>query len=890
MLMSKRLSGVFVGRYLVLALALFAVGSAAAQQPAYRNTSLPVDARVKDLVGRMTLEEKVSQMQNHAVAIPRLNVPEYDWWSEGLHGIARSGYATVFPQAIGLAATWDTTLMHTVATTISTEARSKNAEALRNDIHSIYYGLDIWSPNINIFRDPRWGRGQETYGEDPFLTARMGVAFVKGLQGDDPKYLRTIATPKHFAVHSGPESTRHEANVDPSRHDLEDTYLPAFRATVTEAKAGSVMCAYNAVDGKPACANPYLLQDTLRKAWGFNGYVTSDCAAITDVAVGHKFAPDMAHAAAVSVKAGTDTSCGKEYAALVQAVKEGLITEKEIDESVERLFRARFEVGLFDPVSDVKYAQIPFSETDSEAHRRLAIHVAEKSIVLLKNDGVLPLKKSVKTIAVIGPNAAALAAIEGNYNAVPSRPVIPLKGIEQRFGAENVVYAQGSPYVEELALPVPRSVLHPAAGDAKFGLKAEYFDNIDFAGDPKLTRVDEQVDFDWNAAAPVPAVKANAFGVRWTGTFTPPKAGDYEFSFRLAHCYPCGDAEMVRMYVDDKVVTHQPVEAKESRPSGMKPFTVRFDDTKPHAVRIEYSHHARLFGAGLTLDWKPPVDTLREEAVATAKKADVAVVFVGLSPELEGEEMPVHVAGFSGGDRTSIELPKVQQGLLEAVAATGKPVVVVLMNGSALAVKWAKEHAAAVLEAWYPGEEGGKAIADTLEGENNPAGRLPVTFYASTDQLPAFDDYSMAKRTYRYFDGTPLWGFGYGLSYTNFKWSGLKLSSEKLKAGDPVTLDAVVTNTGKMKGDAVSEVYLKAPGEGAPRHALVGFARQGVEPGKSEHVHVVIDPRSLSTVDAEGKHSIVAGEYTVFVGGAQPGEGEGISAKFSVAGTKELPR
>jgi beta-glucosidase len=863
---------------------------AAAQQPAYLNPSLPADARVKDLVGRMTLEEKVSQMQNHAVGIPRLNVPEYDWWSEGLHGIARSGYATVFPQAVGLAATWDTSLMHTVATTISTEARAKNAEALRNDIHSIYYGLDIWSPNINIFRDPRWGRGQETYGEDPFLTARMGVAFVKGLQGDDPKYYKTIATPKHFAVHSGPESTRHEANIDPTPHDLEDTYLPAFRATVTEAKAGSVMCAYNAVDGKPACANPYLLEDTLRKTWGFNGYVTSDCAAITDVAVGHKFAQDMAHAAAVSVKAGTDTSCGKEYAALVQAVKEGLITEKEIDVSVERLFRARFELGLFDPVANVKYAQIPFSETDSEAHRRLALEVAEKSMVLLKNDGVLPLKKSVKTIAVIGPNAAALAAIEGNYNAVPSQPVVPLKGMEKRFGAANVVYAQGSPYVEELALPVPRTVLHPAAGDGKFGLKAEYFDNIDFAGEPKLTRVDEQVDFDWNAAAPAPVLKANAFGVRWTGTFTAPKAGDYEFSFRLAHCYPCGDAEMVRMIVDDKVVTHQPVEAKEFRSSGMKPFTVHFDDMQQHRLRIEYSHHARLFGAGLSLDWKPPVDALREEAVAAAKKADVAVVFVGLSPELEGEEMPVHVAGFSGGDRTSIELPKVQQDLLEAVAATGKPVVVVLMNGSALAVKWAKEHAGAVLEAWYPGEEGGTAIAATLAGENNPAGRLPVTFFAGTDQLPSFDDYSMAKRTYRYFDGTPLWGFGYGLSYTNFKWSGLKLGSANVNAGEPVTLDATVANTGAMKGDAVSEVYLKAPGAGAPRHALVGFARQTVEPGKTGNVHVVIDPRSLSTVDASGKRSIAAGEYTLFVGGAQPGEGDGVSAKFSVVGTKELPR
>jgi beta-glucosidase len=881
--LSRRVAGGFFA-------VVLATGVAAAQQPAYLNPSLPVDERVKDLVGRMTLEEKVSQMQNHAVGIPRLNVPEYDWWSEGLHGIARSGYATVFPQAVGLAAMWDVPLMHQVATTISTEARSKNAEALRHDNHSIYYGLDIWSPNINIFRDPRWGRGQETYGEDPFLTARLGVAFVEGLQGNDPKYYKTIATPKHFAVHSGPESTRHEANVEPTPHDLEDTYLPAFRATVMEAKAGSVMCAYNAVNGKPACANPFLLQDTLRETWGFKGYVTSDCAAITDVAVGHGFAPDMAHAAAVSVKAGTDTSCGKEYAALVDAVHQGLITEKEIDVSVMRLFRARFNLGLFDPIADVKFAQISFSETDSAAHRELALQASEKSMVLLKNDGVLPLKKSVKTIAVIGPNAASLAAIEGNYNAVPSHPVLPLAGMERRFGAANIMYAQGSPYVEELSLPVPRTVLRPASGDARHGLKAEFFDNVDFAGEPKLTRVDEQIDFDWNAASPAPVLKADAFGVRWTATFTPPKPGDYEFNFRLSHCYPCGDAEMVRMYVDDKLVTHQPVEAKESRSSGLKPFTVHFDDTTPHAVKIEYSHHARLFGAGVTLEWRPPVDALRDEAVAAAKKADVAVVFVGLSPELEGEEMPVHVEGFSGGDRTSIELPKVQQQLLEAVAATGKPVVVVLMSGSALAVKWAKEHAAAVLQAWYPGEEGGTAIAATLAGENNPAGRLPVTFYAGTDQLPAFDNYSMANRTYRYFDGTPLWGFGYGLSYTNFKWSGLKLGSSNVSAGAPLEVGVDVKNAGAATGDAVTEVYLKAPGNSAARHALVGFVRSTLAAGGVKHETVTIDPRSLSTVDASGKRSIVAGEYTVFVGGAQPGDGDGVSAKFTITGTKELPR
>lgn len=881
-------------RLIALVSVLFWTAAGLAQDASlYMNPSEPVAARVNDLVGRMTLEEKVSQMQNDAAAIPRLNVPEYNWWSEGLHGIARSGHATVFPQAIGLAATWDVPLMHTVATTISTEARAKNSEALRHNIHSIYYGLDIWSPNINIFRDPRWGRGQETYGEDPYLTSRMGVAFVDGLQGDDPHYYKTIATPKHFVVHSGPESTRHTANIDVSPHDLEDTYLPAFRATVMEGKAGSVMCAYNAIDGQPACANTYLLSDTLRKTWGFKGYVTSDCAAISDISAGHRFAPDLEHASVDAVRAGTDTSCGKEYASLTQAVHDGLISESEIDVSVRRLFAARIELGLFDPAADVAYARIPFSEDDSEAHRQLALTVAEKSMVLLKNDGILPLKKSVKTIAVIGPNAAALAAIEGNYNAVPSHPVLPLAGMEAKFGGSvKILYAQGSPYVSELALPVPRTVLHPAKGDAQSGLKGEYFDNIDFAGKPVFTRVDQQVDFDWNAASPAPSLKASAFGVRWTGTMTAPKPGAYEFSFTLAHCYPCGDEEKVSVFLDGKQITDHGVEAKEFRSSGLKPFTLSFADMQPHELRIEYSHQARLFGAGLSFKWKPPVEAEREEAVNVATQADVAVVFVGLSPELEGEQMPVHVAGFDGGDRTAIELPAVQRQLLEAVAATGKPVVVVLMNGSALAVKWAKEHAAAILEAWYPGEEGGTAIANTLAGDNNPAGRLPVTFYAETDQLPPFDDYSMAKRTYRYFTGVPLWGFGYGLSYSNFQWSNVKLSGEKLSAGEPLTVDADVRNIGSMKGDAVSEIYLKAPAsETTPLHTLVGFVRRPLNAGQQQHIHVVIDPRSLSTVAADGKRSIEAGEYSIFVGGAQPGPSDVQAAqKFAIVGKKDLPR
>ena len=860
------------------------------QVPAHIPTP-ETERRVASLVGRMTLEEKVSQMENDATAIPRLNVPAYNWWSEGLHGIARSGYATVFPQAIGLAATWDAPLIHEVADTISTEARAKNGEALRNDNHSIYYGLDIWSPNINIFRDPRWGRGQETYGEDPFLTGRLGVAFVEGLQGNDPMYYKTIATPKHFAVHSGPETTRHTANIDPSAHDLEDTYLPAFRATVTEAKAGSVMCAYNSVDNEPACANTMLLQDRLRKDWGFNGYVTSDCAAITDISGGHHYSPDLEHAAVAAVRAGTDTSCGKEYAVLVKAVQDGLISEKEIDRSVDRLFTARFELGLFDDLSKVRYAQIPFSEDDSVAHRELALQTADKSLVLLKNDGVLPLRKSAM-IAVVGPNAASLAAIEGNYNAVPSEPILPIEGMEKEFGVDHIRYAQGAPYVSELPLPVPRTLLHPAEGDPRFGLKGDYFDNIDFQGAPAMSRVDQQVEFDWNAASPDKRISPSHFGVRWTGTIQAPVAGDYKFSFTLAHCYPCGDAETVKVYFDDKPLSDQPVPPTEYRASGLQPFTLHFADAKPHSIRIEYTHAAKLFGAGITLNWMPPIDAERDAAVAAAKQADVVVAFVGLSPELEGEEMPVHVEGFDGGDRTSIELPDSQEKMLEAVAATGKPLVVVLMNGSALAVDWAKQHANAIMEGWYPGEEGGTAIANALAGTVNPSGRLPITFYASTKDLPPFDDYSMAGRTYRYYTGTPLWGFGYGLSYSTFEWTNLKLSASSLKAGDPLVVDADVENTSGRPGDVVNELYLAPPAAPtSPRLALVGFDRFTLNPHAKQHVHFTMDARALSTVDASGVRAVRAGDYVVHLGGTQPTHADGsVSARFTILGHEELPR
>lgn len=868
--------------------------SAQQSQPLYMDPHQTLDKRVDDLVSRMTMEEKISQMQNGAKAIPRLSVPEYNWWNEGLHGIARSGYATVFPQALGMAATWDKTLIHQLGTVTSTEARAKHYDAIAHNNRSIYYGLTIWSPNINIFRDPRWGRGQETYGEDPYLTGQIGVAYIKGLQGDDPEHPRVIATPKHLAAHSGPESQRHHFNVNPSPHDLEDTYLPAFRMAITEGKADSIMCAYNAIDGVPACANK-IIEEVVRKSWNFQGFVTSDCGAVDDMdsKIGHHFAPDNAHASALSVKAGTDLTCGTEYAKLPEALKANLISEAEIDKAVRRLFKARFQLGMFDPPNQRAYAQIPFSENDSPAHDQMALEAAKKSIVLLENSkGFLPLSNKIRSLAVIGPNAASVIALEGNYNGTPSHPAVPLDAVETEFkGKARVEYSQGSPYVVGLPLPVPRTLFHPKPGSKENGLYAEYFNGTEFAGKPVFTRTDAHIDFDWNGDAPVKGVDPKSFSVRWKGTISPPAPGNYSFMVGYGHCDDCFDVESYKVYVDGKEVAAEKItEIKSWRSPANKTFDLRFEDKKEHKFQLEYTHKAPQFGAGVTFNWQPPVEALRAEAVEAAKKADAVIAFVGLSSELEGEELRVTAEGFSGGDRTSLNLPKVQEQLLDAVGATGKPIVLVFMNGSAIASPWMKK-AAAVLEAWYPGQRGGTAIAQTLTGENNPAGRLPVTFYASTDQLPPFEEYSMKNRTYRYFHGEPLYGFGYGLSYSKFKYSNIRLSTEKLKAGEPLEVDIDLVNNSDVAGEEVAQVYFVPPQtELSPTSALVGFERIQLKPREKKTVHFTVAPRQLSLVAADGTRSITAGSYNLFVGGGQPKHAEGQSIEFQIDGTTLLPR
>ena len=681
----------------------------------------PRAKRIADLISRMSLNEKVAQLQDQAPSIERLKLPSYGYWNEALHGVARNGYATVFPQAIGLAATWDTDLMGRVADTISTEGRAKYAEAQSRNSHERYQGLTFWSPNINIFRDPRWGRGQETYGEDPFLTSRMAVAFIRGMQGNDPNYLKVMACAKHFAVHSGPESQRHVFDARPPRQDLYDTYLPAFEAAVKEGHVGEVMSAYNAIDGVPAPANDFLIKSTLRGKWGFKGHVVSDCGAVADVWAGHKYVRSSQEAGAASIKAGTDLECGNDYRNLVAAVGQGLVSEKEIDVALTRVLGARFELGMFDPPSQVKWTKIGVRDYDTPQNSQLALQAARKSLVLLKNDGVLPLDRTkVKKLAVIGDNADSVSMQLGNYNGDPSHPMTILQALKEKIGADNVVYAPGCRLAEK---------------------------------------------------------------------------------------------------------------------------------------------------AGETIDKK---GSDFENALAAARNADTIIYVGGLNPSLEGEEMNVPYKGFQGGDRTTIELTIGQNTMLEALRALGKPVVFVNCSGSAVAMPQEAEHIPAIIQAWYPGQAGGTAVADVLFGDYNPGGRLPVTFYRGTDDLPPFTDYSMKGRTYRYFAGKPLWAFGHGLSYTRFEY-GIASQTAKVGSKGTLTVRASVKNIGKVAGDEVVQIYARPLFADArqPRQRLVGFSRVSIGSGQSVPLQIQIPAERLRIWDtAKNDYRVVPGRYELAIGAA----------------------
>jgi len=858
-------------RFLSFFLVLSTVVSLYAIEP-FRNTNLTFEERTSDLVSQLTLQEKVQLMRYDSPAIVRFGIHSYNWWNECLHGVARSGLATVFPEAIGLAAMWDNDQMYSIATAISDEARAKFNDYQRQGKYGIYKGLTCWTPNINIFRDPRWGRGMETYGEDPYLTAEMAIPFIKGLQGNDPRYLKLVATAKHFAVHSGPESTRHSADVWPSDYDLAETYLPHFKRTVIEAGVYSVMCAYQRLKGAPCCGNKFL-ENILRNQWDFHGYIVSDCGAIQDFydKNGHHVVGTAEEAAAMAVKAGTDLNCGSVYAkSLLNAVKQGLITENEINVSVKRLILARMKLGEFDPSVMVKYAQIPLSVVDCIEHRSLALEAARKSIVLLENkNNILPFSKKVKRIAVIGPNADNREILLGNYNGYPSREITPLKGIIEKLPNAEVKYAQGCRLAEELPClkAISSQYFYTDKSLKKNGLTGEYFTENKYKGKVKHRQVDKTINFVWWTKAPFDDMKSDSFSVSWKGVLVPPVTGKYAIGGEAFNGFD--------IFIDGKLVVH-------GRPSDHDPRKeYQFFDLeagKKYMVQFDYPQNNSEYSTARMV-WDIPNPKLKDEAIALAEKSDLVVLCMGLSPMLEGEEMKVKVSGFAGGDRLDIQLPASQTELIRDIQQLGKPTVLVLLNGSALAFNWEAQNTPAILEAWYPGQAGGTAIADVIFGDYNPSGRLPLTFYQNVNQIPAFDEYDMKGKTYRYFDGKPLYEFGYGLSYSNFEYSIKNIPAE-VKTGEDIQVAVDVKNTGQIAGDEIVQLYVSLPDSKLkkPIRSLQGFKRVHLLEGEIKTVSFTLQPKQFAARNNENAALVEPGEVLLSIGGKQP-DGKSLSDK-----------
>ncbi len=848
-------------------LLLLAISKSSLQAQDYKsfpmwNTSLSFEKRVNDLVGRLTLEEKVAQMLNAAPAVPKLGIPAYDWWNETLHGVARTPYkVTVFPQAIAMAATFDTNSLYRMADYSALEGRAINNKAIEaGKTGDRYVGLTYWTPNINIFRDPRWGRGQETYGEDPFLTAMLGRAFIRGLQGDDPKYLKAAACAKHFAVHSGPEPTRHSDNFNPTTYDLWDTYLPAFRELITKANVAGVMCAYNAVNTQPCCGNDLLMNDILRNQWKFTGYVTSDCWAIDDFFKYHKTHKDATVAAVDAVMHGTDVECGQTvYKTLVDAVKTGLMKEAQLDVSLRRLFEIRYRLGMFDPVSMVKYAQTASSELESPAHKAHSLKMAQQSIVLLKNENnTLPLSKKIKKIAVLGPNADNSIAVLGNYNGTPSEIVTALQGIKNKVGKDvEVIYEKAINFTNDTLLAYA-DMGSQYSFEGKQGFKAEYFNNKDLSGQPSTVQIENSVDHFWQEGQTVVGnIRAANFSARYTTNYKADKDAYITFEIEADDGY--------KFLVNDKEV----LDAWTRNRWGARTYKLKTTKDSTYKLVVEYwqgdgKANVRLrAGSFAKTDFTALSNRLKD--------ADAIVYVGGISPQLEGEEMRVDYPGFNGGDRTSITLPTVQTELMKALNSTGKPVVFVMMTGSALAIPWENENIPAIVNAWYGGQSAGTAIADVLFGDYNPAGRLPVTFYKADSDLPGFSNYSMDGRTYRYFKGEALYPFGYGLSYTNFTYSDVKLPTQ-LKKGIKATITATLKNTGKMDGEEVVQLYVSHQNinSKAPSKALKGFQRIFLKAGESKVVTFTLTPEQLSLVSEDGKQYQPSGKTVISIGGGQP--------------------
>lgn len=867
----------------VAALASLLIPIAVAAAPSPAAVRDQADARARALVQQLTMDEKLGQLLNVAPAIPRLQIPAYNWWTESLHGALGPLPTTNFPEPIGLAASFDRALMGKVASAISVEVRALHTLGRQSGrLGRIGTGLDTWSPNINLFRDPRWGRGQETYGEDPFLTAELGVSFIRGIQGPNATLPDVVATPKHFAVHSGPEPTRHVANVFVSDHDLEDSYLPAFRAAIVDAQAGSVMCAYNRINGQPACGSAQLLTHFLRGAWGFKGYVVSDCDAVTDIAVHSKYAPDAASAVAVALKAGVDNECNtqtlgdapdltKPYRA---ALQRGLIAARDVDTAVTRLFAARYRNGDLPGIRHIDKPVQP-AAINTPAHQALALQAAQNSMVLLKNDGVLPLQPKLRVL-VAGPLADATRVLRGNYSSTQSAPPVALlDGLRQAMPQARIAQVPFGASITD-GDPVPASAL--LTPDGKPGLLTQYFNASAAPGTFETSPVASSVEAGLQSHALAMHTVAEKHRVRWSGFLVAPETGTYRIG--------------VSGVKGEVTVDGQPAVSATTYSRWAEPIVLtQVKLVKDQRYRLQFESETSVSGVP-GLFWKRISEHPEADLRAAAADADVIVAAVGLTSDLEGEELALEVDGFSGGDKTSLDLPLDQRRFLEQAKALGKPLVVVLMSGSAVNLQWAKENASAILVAWYPGQSGGLAAAQVLAGQVNPAGRLPLTFYQSLADLPPFDDYAMQGRTYRYFKGTPVYPFGSGLSYSAFSYGPLKLVARKGKLENGVTVTTQVTNTSSRDGDEVAQLYLKPPAfEGAPRHALRGFQRLHIKAGERREVAFTLSPRELSFVSRDGQRQIMSGLHSVSVGPGQPAAGAaGVSAPVLLHQSAPLPQ
>lgn len=796
------------------------------------------DRRLADLVNLMTVDEKIGQLSNMTKSIDRLNVPAYNYWSEALHGILGMG-VTSFPQAVAMGATWDPELVFRAASAISDEARVLNKRTGK--------GLSYWSPTVNIARDPRWGRNEESYSEDPYLLSRMGVAFVRGMQGDHPYYLKTVSTPKHF-IANNEEVRRHSGSSDVDMRSLWEYYMPAFERAVVEGGAFSIMGAYNELNQVPCCGSQYLLTDVLRRKWGFEGYVVSDCGAINDMVNGHHFFGSGAEAAARGIRAGCDLNCGDFYRRhLAEALEMGLIEEKDLDRALRRVLSARFRLGDFDPPEMVPYQAIPEDRLDCQAHRELALEAARKAMVLLKNEGLLPLdSRGIRSIAVIGPNAAECQL--GIYSGWPNIQISPLEGIEKKaaeLGIE-VRYAQGCEIGGGLLKTIEAGYFGEVEGTGKTGLRGEYFDNMNLAGEPVFTRIDSVVDFHWGLAPAAPGMPLDRFSVRWTGTLIPPETRTYHLGTRTD--------DGARLYLDGKLLLEDWTE------HGEKPNSAPVLLEAGKEYKIVFEHFDNMMGAAARLIWDLGHQSF-ENARETAAGSDAVVLILGISPGISQEEL----------DREEIALPQVQQDLVREVAAVNPNIVMVLISGGPLALAGTEKAAHAIVQAWYAGQAGGTALAEVLFGDVNPGGKLPETFYASTAQLPPFADYDLIHhgRTYMYFEEPVLYPFGHGLSYTTFTYSGLKLNARSTGVDGTLEISCSVKNTGKREGDEVLQVYVRDMEASVkmPVHRLMRFQRIRLAPGEKKTVSFTLPVSELGFYDIRTNDFVVEpGEFEVQIG------------------------